>query len=155
MSMSRDNAGVHFPPPLFFLFSILIGVGLHRIEPLPVIPQNLATAIGVVLAVVALSIACLGFRELRRHRTTIRPNAPSSTVVRTGPYRFSRNPLYLSLATLELGIGLATDNLWIVLMLLPTCLLLTRQVIAREEAYLDRAFGDEYRRYKASVRRWL
>ncbi len=96
-----------------------------------------------------------GFRELRRHDTTIRPDQPSSTIVISGPYRLTRNPLYLSLATFYLGIGLWTNSLWVILLLVPLLFVMTRQVIAREEAYLERAFGDTYLNYKSQVRRWL
>jgi protein-S-isoprenylcysteine O-methyltransferase Ste14 len=153
--MSNDNPGVKFPPPAIFLISILIGLGIHRVFPMAVVPSALATPLGVLFCAAAASLAILGFRELGRHKTTFRPDASSSTIVKTGPYRFTRNPLYVSLSTLQLGIGLWTNNLWIVLMLLPVWIIMTTQVIAREESYLERAFGEEYSSYKASVRRWI
>ncbi len=153
--VSEDNAGVKIPPPVIFLVSILIAVGLNRMRPMSVVPENLAMPLGVAFSVAAFTLAFLGFRELRRHKTTIRPDEPSSAIVKTGPYRFTRNPLYVSLSTLQLGIGLWTNNLWVVLMLIPVGIVMTTQVIRREEAYLERAFGEDYLKYKASVRRWI
>ena len=111
--------------------------------------------LGIAFIVVAIAIMVAGFRELRRHETTIRPDQPSSTIVNSGPYRFTRNPLYVALATLYVGIGLWTNSLWVILLLVPLLFVMTRQVIAREEAYLERAFGDTYLNYKSQVRRWL
>ena len=153
--VSTDNAGVKFPPPFVFLISILIGVGLNWLRPMSIVPETVAMPFGVALIVAAGTLAFLGFRELGRHKTAVRPDEPSSAIVKTGPYRFTRNPLYVSLATLHLGIGLWTNSLWVVSMLIPAWIVMTTQIIAREEAYLERAFGDEYLSYKASVRRWI
>ena len=154
-SMSEDTAGVKVPPPFIFLISILIGLGLNRARPMSVVPENLAMPLGVAFVIASIALAFLGFRELGRHKTTIRPDEPSSAIVKTGPYRFTRNPLYVALSALQLGIGLWMNNLWVALMLIPVGIIMTTQVIAREEAYLERAFGEDYLRYKASVRRWI
>lgn len=153
--MSTDHAGVKFPPPFIFLFSILIGLGINRFWPMSIVPSTLAMPLGLASIAVATIIVTLGFRELHQYKTTVRPNEPSSAIVKTGPYRFTRNPLYVSLSALQLGIGLWTNILWVVLMLIPVLIVMTTQVIAREEAYLERAFGEEYSSYKASVRRWI
>jgi protein-S-isoprenylcysteine O-methyltransferase Ste14 len=153
--MGEDSAGVKFPPPFIFLLAILTGLGIHRVWPMAVLPAALAMPVGVCFIVAAMTLAMLGFRELGRHKTTVRPDEPSSAIVKTGPYRFTRNPLYVALSLLQLGIGVWTNNLWIVLMLVLVWILMTTQVIAREEAYLERAFGEEYLSYKASVRRWF
>lgn len=153
--MSEDNPGIKFPPPLIYLISILIGIGIGRVSPMAFLPAGLATPLGAIVSAAALALAILGFRELKRHETTPRPDKASSAIVKTGPYRVTRNPLYVSLATLQLGIGLWTNNLWIVLMLIPVWLVMTTQIIAREEAYLERVFGEEYSSYKTSVRRWI
>lgn len=152
---NTDSAGIKFPPPFVFLLSILIGLGIHRFWPMSVVPATLAMPLGVASLAFALVLVVLGFRELRRHETTIRPDEPSSAIVKTGPYRFTRNPLYVSLSALHLGIALWTNILWVVLMLIPAWVVMTTQVIAREEAYLERAFGKDYLSYKASVRRWI
>ena len=153
--MSEDHAGVRFPPPFIYLSFLVAGLLLSRVRPLTVVPASYATVFGIAFIVVAIAVAVAGFRELRRHETTVRPDQPSSTIVNSGPYRFTRNPLYLSLATLYLGIGLWTNSLWVILLLVPLLFVMTRQVIAREEAYLERAFGDTHLNYKSQARRWL
>ena len=153
--MSEDHAGVRFPPPFIYLSFLVAGLLLSRVRPLTVVPAFYATVFGIAFIVVAIAVAVAGFRELRRHETTVRPDQPSSTIVNSGPYRFTRNPLYLSLATLYLGIGLWTNSLWVILLLVPLLFVMTRQVIAREEAYLERAFGDTHLNYKSQARRWL
>ena len=153
--MSDDHAGVRFPPPFIFLSFLVVGLLLSWARPLPVVPASVAMPLGIAFIVVAIVIMIAGFRELRRHKTTIRPDQPSSTIVKSGPYGFTRNPLYLSLATFYFGIGLWTNSLWIILLLVPLLVVMTREVIAREEAYLERAFGDTYLVYRSEVRRWL
>ena len=153
--VSEDHAGIRFPPPFIYLSFLIAGLLLSRVRPLAVVPASYATVLGIAFVVVAIAIMVSGFRELRRHETTIRPDQPSSTIVTSGPYRFTRNPLYVSLMTSYLGIGLWTNSLWVILLLVPLLVVMTRQVIAREEAYLERAFGDTYLSYKSEVRRWL
>ena len=153
--MSQDHPGVRFPPPFIYVGFIILGLLLQRVWPIAVVPQRLAAPFGIAFVVLGFAIAFAGFRELTRHKTTIRPDQPSSRIVRSGPYRFTRNPLYVSLSTLHLAVGLWTNSLWVVLLLAPAILVMTRQVIAREEAYLARAFGEQYLSYKNAVRRWL
>lgn len=153
--MSEDHAGIRFPPPFIYLSFLAAGLLLSRMRPLTVVPNSYTTALGIAFVLIAIAISVSGFRELRRHETTIRPDQPSSTIVNSGPYRFTRNPLYVALATLYVGIGLWTNSLWVILLLVPLLFVMTRQVIAREEAYLERAFGDTYLNYKSQVRRWL
>ena len=99
--MSEDHAGVRFPPPFVYLSFLVAGLLLSRVRPLTVVPRLTRQLSGSLLIVVAVA----GFRELRRHETTVRPDQPSSTIVNSGPYRFTRNPLYVSLATLYLGLA--------------------------------------------------
>lgn len=155
MSAQQDHAGIRFPPPFIYLTAILIGVALEWLWPFTISTPAPFRIVSGALFVCATAIAVSGFRELRRHETTFRPDAPSATIVSSGPYRFTRNPLYLSLATLHLAIALAIPSLWAAVMLLPAVFVIRTQVIAREEAYLERAFGESYLAYKRTVRRWL
>ena len=97
----------------------------------------------------------LSVREFRKARTPIRTRKPVTVVITTGPYRFSRNPIYLSFTLLQFGLGMWANSTWLVGMLIPALLLMSYGVIAREERYMARKFGDEYLRYRASVRRWI
>jgi protein-S-isoprenylcysteine O-methyltransferase Ste14 len=82
-------------------------------------------------------------------------NLPTTTIVDTGPYRFTRNPIYLGMVLGLIGLAIALNSLWLLLTLVPFAVVIRYGVIAREEAYLERKFGDVYRRYRARVRRWL
>jgi protein-S-isoprenylcysteine O-methyltransferase Ste14 len=107
----------------------------------------------LVVAGIALSI---GFsRAFQKSGQDRHPNRPTPAVITTGLYRYSRNPAYLSLVLGQVGIALLLDNVWILLTLLPALVIMHYGVIIREEAYLERRFGDEYLRYKSNVRRWL
>lgn len=159
MSKSRDHAGVVVPPPLFYLVPFLIGVLLHRIAPSDRIPDAIAPPARVLGAALVLSGVSLGAGAIltfRRHRTTILPaHRPTTIIVSGGPYRFTRNPMYIGLALLYLGIPLFAGITWPYALLPLAILAIDRLVIPREERYLEGKFGEEYRRYKTLVRRWL
>jgi protein-S-isoprenylcysteine O-methyltransferase Ste14 len=142
-------------PPAVALAALGIGVILHLIVPVEIVPDFGTWVIGIPLAAVALVLFALSLREFRKYDTPVRGTEPVITIVASGPYRFSRNPIYLSFVLLQLGIALTANSAWILLMVVPTFLYLSFGVIAREESYLTRKFGDEYRRYRESVRRWL
>jgi protein-S-isoprenylcysteine O-methyltransferase Ste14 len=91
----------------------------------------------------------------RRARTPVAPYRPTTAIVTTGPYVFSRNPAYLGMALAYAGIAVAAEALWVLAVLVPTLIVIDRGVIAAEERYLERKFGEEYLRYKARTRRWL
>ena len=117
---------------------------------------GLATwVLGIPVAIVSLTLLLASVREFSRHGTPVRGTQPVITIVATEPYRFSRNPIYLSFVLLQLGIALTANSVWILLMIIPTLLYQSFGVISREESYLGRKFGDEYRGYRNSVRRWL
>lgn len=152
---SGDHANVHFPPPLIHLLAILAAVGVAEFVPLALPAPLLANLLGIGLLVIALAIAMLAFREFARSNNPVPPNQPVKDLMDLGPFRFTRNPLYLALALLQAGIGLASGNFWI-LATLPLAVLVVRYyVIAREEAYLTRRFGKAYLDYQARVRRWF
>jgi protein-S-isoprenylcysteine O-methyltransferase Ste14 len=154
--MTEDHADVRILPPLLFLGSIVLGVLLQltivvRLE----VESGLRVPIG--LALVALGVAPMAWaiRWMSRTKQDPDPRKPTPELIAGGPYRFSRNPIYVGMALIQAGIGVALGNLWILLLLVPTLVVLRRSVIEKEEAYLERKFGDSYVRYRASVRRWL
>jgi protein-S-isoprenylcysteine O-methyltransferase Ste14 len=102
-----------------------------------------------------LSLAFTAFRALSRAHTPVDPLKPTTALVTEGPFRYSRNPIYLALTLLYLGVALLINALWILLLVVPVLVVICYGVIAREEAYLARKFGDAYRQYTAQVRRWL
>lgn len=155
-SHSEDRGpGVRLSPPLVYIGAVLLGLALDRLLPLPFSTGFRGDWAGGGLVLCALVFDVLGVRELLRARTTVRPDRPSSALVTSGPYRLSRNPLYLSLAVIQVGIGIWIDNLWVLALLVPTVAIISRTAIGPEERYLNQKFGPAYRAYQSSVRRWL
>ena len=152
---ARRSPGVRFPPPLIYLGAILLGVAVDRFIPLRILPGVIASWVGGALVLSAVIFDGFGLRELHRAGTAVRPDRPTSALVTTGPFRFSRNPLYLSLAVLQAGIGIWMNSLWVLALVVPTVAITSRSVIPREERHLAEIFGSAYRDYQASVRRWL
>ena len=151
----KDHANVYFPPPLIHLSAILIAVGLAWRYPLALPTGALSIGLGVVLLAVSMLIARAAFRQFSRNHNPVAPNKPIGDLMDGGPFRFTRNPLYVALALLQAGIGLISGSAWILLTLPPALLVVRYYVIAREEAYLTRRFGQAYLDYQSRVRRWL
>ncbi|HZC06552.1 MAG TPA: isoprenylcysteine carboxylmethyltransferase family protein [Ktedonobacterales bacterium] len=150
-----DSPGVKVPPPIIFALTLLATWGAQAALDLPRLPSTVALWVGIPVLIAGLSVAGLSIVTMLRGRGTLNTNAASHALVTSGIYRVTRNPMYLSLALQYTGAAIALDAPW-ALILLPLLLVYTqRMVIAREEAFLVNAFGQEYLTYKASVRRWL
>ncbi len=150
-----DNPGVRVPPPILLIVVVLVGYGLQQAWALELPSWSGWSGAGWGLIGVGLAILITGWVQFYRAKTNILHNKPSSNVIQSGLYRFSRNPIYVSGLLLQLGIALLLNNLWIVLLVPVSKLVFDRYVIAREEAYLERAFGEVYLDYKRTIRRWL
>jgi protein-S-isoprenylcysteine O-methyltransferase Ste14 len=150
-----DHADVIGPPPLLYTAALVIGAGLEWFWPTAIGLGWLPLVLGAILILAGLAIALWGALALRRAGTAIPPNLPTTELVTDGPFRWSRNPLYLALTLIYAGIGLIADDLWILMLLVPLLLLIHWGVVVREERYLEAKFGEAYRRYKERVRRWL
>lgn len=153
----RDHPGVIAPPPLIYLGFLLAGWGLGRIAGLPEVggEHRLRMAAAAALIVLGLALELWAIGAFRRRRTAVQPWKPSTALVAEGPYRFSRNPIYVGFAVTYLGLGLALNS-WVALAFLVPCLIaIDRGVIAREERYLSARFGAAYDAYRSGVRRWL
>jgi protein-S-isoprenylcysteine O-methyltransferase Ste14 len=152
------NPGVRFPPPFLFAAGFLLGWLIHRRWPNRLFPAewtSTAEAIGLVAIVIAFAIVGWAFATFLRHRTAIYPNQPATRIVRDGPYRWTRNPMYLSMTLMYIGLTFLVNALLPMLLLPLVLVLLVRLVIHREERYLRSAFSDEYAAYCQDVRRWL
>jgi protein-S-isoprenylcysteine O-methyltransferase Ste14 len=154
---SPPHAGVAYPPPLLYVVGLAVGVGLHRWRPWPITAgastARMTLAILCLLAWAAIFLGAL--TTFRRARTTMIPNRPATALVSDGPYRFTRNPMYVSLVALYLAVTLFVDSWWPLVLLPVVMLAVDRMVIAREERYLGAAYPTEYSAYRARVRRWL
>jgi protein-S-isoprenylcysteine O-methyltransferase Ste14 len=141
-------------PPIVFLVAILLGIALNRAWPLPFVPPTLRL-LGRIIAVLAGLLFLLSLREFRVAGTSVRGSERTTAIVRTGPYRFSRNPIYLAFILLVLGLSIWLNDLWLLVTLVPAVGFIAAVVIPREERFLERNFRDQYSSYKISVRRWL
>jgi protein-S-isoprenylcysteine O-methyltransferase Ste14 len=154
-SEARDTAGVAAPPPLVYLGAILVGALLERIWRWRLPAGRWGVAIGALLIVAAIVLAASAVREFKRADTSPKPHKPTTAIVKSGPFRFMRNPIYVSFTLVQLGIALLAASGWILLLIVPALVFIRYGVIAREERYLERKFGDEYVAYRRSVRRWM
>lgn len=150
-----DNPGVKFPPPLVFLLAILIGAAIDRFIPLRVLPTGLTAVLGGTVLLLAFILSVFFLWEFFKAGTTIRPDRRPAVLVTTGPFRYSRNPGYIAFAMYQAGIGLWLNNFWMVALLVSALVWIRWRVIALEERYLIRRFGQAYLDYQAKVRRWL
>lgn len=157
-SSAQASPGVWFPPPLLFVLGFLLGMALNHFWPVPLIAASrpaffLWLSWGLIAT--GLGIVASGLLTFSFKRTGIYPNQPASTLVQSGPYRFTRNPMYLGLSLTYLGISSLANLLWALLLLPVVLIVLQITVIQREERYLTRAFGNAYETYCQRVRRWL
>ena len=165
----RDLPGVIAPPPLIYLGVLFVGWGLTRIGTWPEaieagfgwlaagfdLEVELRRGVALTLIIGGLLLDGMAAGLFRRRGTAVEPWKPSTVLISEGPYRFSRNPIYLGFAVTYAGLAIAMDS-WVALLLLVPCLLVVdRYVIQREERYLAAKFGADYEAYRQKVRRWL
>jgi protein-S-isoprenylcysteine O-methyltransferase Ste14 len=151
----KDSPQLPAPPPVFLLLFLTVGGGLHAVFPLSIGPASLLRLAGGGIILAAVALVLWARQTMVRAGTNIRPTLPALTLVAAGPYRFTRNPMYLSLSLLQLGFGLVLADAWPVLLTLPLVAVLHWGVIRREENYLRAKFGEPYRQYLERVRRWI
>ncbi len=151
-----QTAGVLVHPPLAWASTIAAGLSLAWIAPLRFPAGGLPLAwIGVTVFALALALTGWASITMVRAGTNIPTNRPTTTVVEAGPYRVTRNPIYVGMFLGLAGLAIAFDTLWLLIGLAGFALVIRYGVVAREEAYLERRFGDVYRDYRKRVRRWL
>jgi protein-S-isoprenylcysteine O-methyltransferase Ste14 len=156
MSDTADTAQVFIRPPLVWALGVIAGLALNWLVPLPFVPAAIpAPWLGGAVFVLALTLFAWAITTITRAGSNVPTNTPTTSIVDTGPYRFTRNPIYLGMMLGLVGLAIAFDSLWLLVMLVPFFLVIRYGVVAREEAYLERKFGEVYGRYRARVRRWL
>jgi protein-S-isoprenylcysteine O-methyltransferase Ste14 len=142
-------------PPFVYTTSILAGVVLDIAWPLSFVSRALGRPVGGALALAAVVLFVAAIRQLWAAGTPVPGNRPTKVLVRTGPYRVSRNPIYLAFSLLHLGVAAWVGSWWLLATLVASVTLVGAVVVPREERYLEEQFGPTYLHYKASVRRWL
>lgn len=157
MTSKQNGSGLRFPPPLVFIGTLVVGMVVELFVTTSSFGINLFLRV-IIGAFIIISGAAIMFSAaglFQRLGTGIRPSSPTTSIATSGPYRWTRNPMYLGMAIVYAGIAFSLDGP-IALALLPLVLILIQtKVIAREERYLEEKFGDEYINYKAKVRRWI
>ena len=138
-----------------YLGSIALGLAVHYAWPVRLVPPSVSTPVGATLILLAVGLFVAAVRTLRGAGTPVPGNRPTTTIVRTGLYRFSRNPIYLAFSLFQLGLAVWVNSLGLLMTLVPAIALMALVVIPREERYLAGRFPSEYTSYRAAVRRWL
>jgi len=151
----RDHAGVAFHPPLLLGLALILGFLLRWIVPLSFLPNGFAAALGPVVVGVSFGLFFWAVYTMLSGNASIPTSEPTDAIVMRGPFRFSRNPIYLAMVLLQLGVGIWINSLWFIVLAAVSAGLLWWGVISREERYLERKFGNEYLLYKNKVRRWI
>lgn len=156
--MSSETPGVIAPPPLIALAAVVAGLVLDWLWPVNLLHAALGLpgrwAIGGLLMASGLALAIFAERTFHRIGTNAAPWKPALNLAASGPYAHTRNPMYLGLALFVAGLGIALASVWVLAMLVPAALVLHFGVVRREERYLERKFGDDYRAFKAAVPRY-
>ena len=155
--IGNDSAGVLFSGPAGYLVPIAVGLVLHfGVRAVPILPADwVGLVIGLPLIVGAVFVIAWQTRTFIKAGTTFIAWETTTELITWGPFRFSRNPGYLASAIIHLGLAFSLNSLWLLLTLPATVFALTLEVAITEEPYLEQKFGEEYRRYRARVRRWL
>jgi protein-S-isoprenylcysteine O-methyltransferase Ste14 len=156
MSENSETARVLVRPPIAWAVAVIAGFALDWLEPVPFVPDDLpAGLVGAVVFMLALALGIWAIDTMTRAGTNVPTNRPTTAIVESGPYRFTRNPIYLGMFGSLVGLAIAFDTPWPLVTLVPFALVIRYGVVAREEAYLERKFGQAYRDYRKRVRRWL
>jgi len=151
----KDAPGVIAPPPVIYAGFLVLGIGLEWVWPSGVFPGALRYGIGLPAIAISFVLAGWAILQFGRIGTHLDVRKPAKALATSGPYRFSRNPMYLALTVLYLGIGVTADSVWVLLLCIPTLGVMQLGVIRREERYLERKFGQAYLNYRRAVRRWV
>ncbi|MCX5852504.1 MAG: isoprenylcysteine carboxylmethyltransferase family protein [Deltaproteobacteria bacterium] len=155
MTHSDNGPGILFPPPLNYFIGFLFAYAMNRFYPIPMVGPPLSIVLALIAVTPSAVLGLWSLLEFWRARTNFLPHKPSSSLVIVGPYRVTRNPMYLSLALLYVSFGFLLSIAWTFIILPMVIFIMNVYVIRREESYLESRFGEQYRAYTQQVHRWL
>lgn len=155
MSQPPQDSGIRFPPPFLYVGMLLLGLLLQQLVPVNPLPRAFSRVAAAVLLLPGLGLIFWSLWLFLQARTSPLPMRPTTAIVRSGPYRWTRNPMYLGMLLTYAGVALLFDIFWALVLIPAVMALVGRLVIRREESYLEATFGEEYRRYLGEVRRWI
>jgi protein-S-isoprenylcysteine O-methyltransferase Ste14 len=154
----QNNPGVIAPPPLIYAGMFLLGIALHTRYPLQfksILSTSQRTILGGLLIGSSVTLVTAAIRSMKQHHTNINPAQPATTLVVEGPFKLTRNPIYIALTLFYTGLSLLINTFWTLFLLPIVLLIINKGVIDREEQYLEDKFGEQYKHYKMHVRRWI
>ncbi len=140
---------------MVFLSALAVGLFLSWLIPLPQFSSVSLKVTGIILGVLGSTVGFWGLYTFRRAGTNVRPSLPVNALVTSGPFRYSRNPFYVGMTVIYVGITLYAGFLWLFVTLVPALLMVHWRIVRREEQFLESRFGEDYRAYKARVHRWI
>ena len=155
MDKPLDNPGVIAFPPLIWLVNAVISVLVHLFVRLPIMKYSFCLVCAIVLIILAPTLALSALRTMKAAGTNVHPSKPTLTIVRSGPFRFTRNPMYLALCLVQIALGFFLNDWITLLFVVPLALIFHYGVVLREERYLTAKFGEPYLQHKRGVRRWI
>ena len=155
MADNQDNPGIRVPPPMIYLLPLILGLLLDRKPHVHLLPRPAARGLGLSLLGGGALLSRWFLATMRTADAPVRTDKPVPKLTTEGPFRYTRNPGYLSMAIIYAGIAVLRNSLWAILLLPLVLFVIQREVIGREERYLERTFGEEYLDYKTRVRRWI
>ncbi len=152
---NQDKAGVLIFPPLLYLLVLSTGIIVSYFFPQHFINFSIAMPMGIIFTITGITTLILAATLFRKNKNPVNPSGSTQLIICSGIYKYTRNPMYLSLTLIFTGISIITNSWFSFVLLLPLLLICQKGIIEREEKYLTRKFGDEYLKYKAKVRRWI
>jgi protein-S-isoprenylcysteine O-methyltransferase Ste14 len=153
---TADTANVIVHPPVAWGLAVIVGLAINWLVPLPFLPADIPAGwLGGVVFALAIALGVWAVVSMIKAGSNVPTNRPATTIVDHGPYSRTRNPIYLGMLLGQIGLAIAFNGLWLLMTLVPFALVIRYGIVAREEVYLARKFGDAYRSYCSRVRRWL
>lgn len=155
MDKDKNGASVKFPPPLVFILFLLIAYGLHYLRAVEISSMSFLLYTGSVFVALGFIVLLIASISFKRAQTNIKPWKPTTRIISSGLFSYSRNPIYLAFCVVAIGIGLMVNSLWVTLSFIPSVVVIFFSAIKKEEFYLESKFGQDYLAYKEKVRRWF